>query len=123
MFSPFSGRNLEKFPVGTGESQECYEQSSMSSSSGSSEAQNTVRNTDRTWYSQVPDGNKDCIGNWTGGHSFHNQAENVSIFCLFPKILNESELESNVLKNSVEEIQDNTLSWSMLDDGYLYPEL
>lgn len=57
-----------------------------------------------TQCSQVLDGNKDFTENWTGSHSFHNQAKNVSIFCLSPKTFNEPELKSNILKTPVEKI-------------------
>lgn len=73
-FHWFQGGIWKCLVMGTKESLECCEQSSMNNSSDSSEAQNTIRKTDTKCVHEVTDRNKDY---WkcTGGHLFHKQTK------------------------------------------------
>jgi hypothetical protein len=59
------------------ETLECYKQSSIIDSSGSSEDQNANRDADRKDHAyEVSNGNKDYIGNWIRDHSHYILAMN-----------------------------------------------
>jgi hypothetical protein len=77
----------------------------MGDSSVRSEDQNANRDEGSKDYAHaISDGNRNCIGNWTGDHSCHILAKNLSTFSLcHPKTLSEAELKGGRLTSLVEE--------------------
>jgi hypothetical protein len=72
----------------------------MADSSVRSEDQNANRDEGSKDYAHaISDGNRNCIGNWTGDHSCHILAKNLSIVFLFRETLNEAEFKSKELTN------------------------
>lgn len=59
------------------------------------------------------------IGNWSRSHSCHTLEKNLSISCLSPKNLNDTDLRSNELSKSVAGLSRH-LGCSMVSDGYLW---